>query len=63
MGTNYYLRLKSEICPHCGRGDEGLLHIGKSSAGWCFSLHVMNRIQSLDDWKKAFENPENSIEN
>lgn len=30
MGTNYYLR----------RDGEPDLHIGKSSAGWCFSLHV-----------------------
>lgn len=32
MGTNYYL--------HDRETDLELLHIGKSSAGWCFSLHV-----------------------
>lgn len=51
MGTNYYLH--RNICPHCGRADEEL-HIGKSSAGWCFSLHVTDEITSLDDWKKLF---------
>lgn len=57
MGTNYYYH--TDNCPHCGRGDEPL-HIGKSSGGWCFSLHVYPRdewckeqiiIESLDDWK------------
>lgn len=27
------------------------LHIGKSSGGWCFALHVTDTIHSLDDWK------------
>lgn len=39
MGTNYYL-LEKPTCSHCGRGPTEGLHIGKSSAGWCFSLHV-----------------------
>jgi len=53
MGTNYYL--KSSPCPHCGRAEEPL-HIGKSSAGWCFSLHVIPEagINSLDDWLNLF---------
>lgn len=37
MGTNYYI--EEDICEYCGRSDEGY-HIGKSSVGWCFSLHV-----------------------
>ena len=37
MGTNYYL--ETDACDKCGRGD-GPLHIGNSSAGWCFALHV-----------------------
>ena len=42
MGTNYYLhRPRTNECEHCGRADEAPpLHIGKSSSGWCFSLHV-----------------------
>jgi hypothetical protein len=39
MGTNYYLRAKP-ACDHCGRGPDKGLHIGKSSGGWCFALHV-----------------------
>ncbi len=53
MGTNYYL--KTGLCPHCGKGVERL-HIGKSSGGWCFSLHVIPEegINDLDDWKKKW---------
>jgi len=45
MGTNYYLM-----------SDEKR-HIGKSSIGWTFSLHVYpeENINSLDDWKKLFD--------
>lgn len=61
MGTNYYLH--RNCCDHCGRGAGKPLHIGKSSAGWCFTLHVMPDpgyetddpiINTLDDWKKLF---------
>jgi hypothetical protein len=38
MGTNYYVEEKTP-CPECGSGGEKI-HIGKSSAGWCFALHV-----------------------
>lgn len=53
MGTNFYL--ESEPCPHCGRSDPPK-HIGKSSAGWCFSLRVYpdDGINSLADWLKAW---------
>lgn len=52
MGTNYFWYEKSP-CPHCGRPYEPL-HIGKSSAGWCFSLHVYPElgINTLNDWRK-----------
>lgn len=38
MGTNYYLYDKPpcECCRHQGEP----YHIGKRSAGWCFSLHI-----------------------
>ena len=51
MGTNYYLH--RNVCAHCGRGDEAL-HIGKSSAGWCFSLrvHPEEGIHDLPDWER-----------
>lgn len=38
MGTNYYLRAPK--CFHCGKEEELPIHLGKSSVGWCFSLHV-----------------------
>jgi len=61
MGTNYYYH-KSPPCPHCGRNDEPL-HIGKSSGGWCFSLHVTPEqgINSLDDWCKLWDNEDTYI--
>jgi len=57
MGTNFYLHKK--VCDKCGRGDPPL-HIGKSSGGWCFSLHVdpENGLRDLDDWYVAMEEGE-----
>lgn len=57
MGTNYYLEA-SPPCECCGRPYERL-HIGKSSYGWCFSLHVIPEygINDLDDWSRNFQKP------
>lgn len=57
MGTNYYYHDK-EPCPCCKREYESK-HIGKSSFGWCFSLHVYpdEGISDLDDWIKLFNEP------
>ena len=56
MGTNYYWRAENAKCPHCGHTNpDKVRHIGKSSAGWCFSLHVDENIKSLDDWCSIFE--------
>ena len=57
MGTNYYLRTQP-ACACCGREYEPI-HIGKSSGGWCFTLHVIpeNAINSLDDWRKLWNTP------
>ena len=51
MGTNYYVHDDETRCPYCGRGRDRL-HIGKSSFGWCFSLHVIpeKHLNSLEDW-------------
>ena len=51
MGTNYYLESKPP-CSCCGRPYEDR-HIGKSSVGWCFALHVYPEegIQDLKDWE------------
>ena len=40
MGTNYYLKRPTSMAN---------LHLGKSSLGWCFSLHVYPE-QNLRDW-------------
>jgi len=52
MGTNYYIE-NQPPCVCCGRPYEEK-HIGKSSAGWCFALHVYPEegINNLEDWKK-----------
>lgn len=57
MGTNYYLEQRGP-CGECGR-TFAPLHIGKSSAGWCFSLHVIpeSNINSLEDWEREWAMP------
>lgn len=38
------------------------VHIGKSSAGWYFSLCIYpGDINGIDDWKKLFNDPDNKI--
>ena len=58
MGTNYYLvKQEGEICSHCKRGATSTkLHIGKSSGGWCFALHVLpdDGVRDLQDWIPLF---------
>ena len=57
MSTNYYLHKPSTTqCNHCGHDPESennIIHIGKSSHGWCFALHVYPEldINTLEDWK------------
>ena len=50
MGTNFYL--KADACPHCGHSNNRM-HIGKSSCGWAFALHVIPEegINCLEDWE------------
>lgn len=47
MGTNYYYKPPDGSDP---------LHIGKSSAGWCFSLHVCTKDgpQDLEQWQRLW---------
>lgn len=54
MGTNYYIEAESP-CEKCGRSFEQK-HIGKSSCGWVFRLHVYpdEGINDLADWEKAW---------
>ena len=57
MGTNYYSvkrgmeLLNPEAFWHL-KGSEDILHIGKSSGGWCFSLHIIPElnIHDLPGW-------------
>lgn len=50
MGTNYYLNKCHEPDP------DDKIHIGKSSAGWCFSLRVYpeRKITNFNDWLIIF---------
>ena len=54
MGTNYYLHQQTSL-PEPDH--EIVLHIGKGSTGWCFSLHVMpeREINDLSDWLALIE--------
>lgn len=57
MGTNYYWHdVTTPFTP---------IHVGKSSGGWCFSLHVYpeNNINDLEDWLKIFDNRMGYIRN
>jgi len=60
MGTNFYLI--RECCEHCGRGSDQI-HIGKSSAGWVFSLntHPDEGINTLKDWEEQWSQPSTRI--
>ena len=53
MGTNYYWI--SDPCVTCQHSRERL-HIGKSSWGWCFGLHVIPELgaNSYEAWKKKW---------
>ena len=61
MGTNYYLHEKRP-CSECHRDYEAK-HIGKSSGGWCFSLHVIPEegIKDLVDWQHRWSHCEARI--
>ena len=45
------------------RGTEDCIHIGKSSMGWCFSLHVVPElgINTLEEWIRMFIDPDRVI--
>lgn len=56
MGTNYYWTPQVNACPECGHTPDEELHVGKSSMGWCFSLHIHpdHDISNLNDWMTRF---------
>lgn len=61
MGTNYYLEsYPRPPCDKCGRPyEQERKHIGKSSAGWVFALHVYPEegINDLPDWWDRWNMP------
>lgn len=61
MGTNYYAKINA--CPCCGHTEEGV-HIGKSSGGWCFALHVAPEygLTDWDKWQEFLTKPNVTIE-
>lgn len=61
MGTNYYWH-ERDACETCGRPYEPR-HIGKSSAGWCFSLRTYpeDGILDLPDWERLWAKPGSKI--
>ena len=61
MGTNYYYTEK-QPCQCCER-EYPSLHIGKSSGGWCFALHVDDEIKNLSDWLEKFNQDGSFITN
>lgn len=68
MGTNYYAHQKQDECPTCGRSDEcEPIHIGKSSGGWHFALHVypenQDLPQSLEHWINFWNRNDIKIKN
>jgi hypothetical protein len=65
MGTNYYLTFNGSLLDRLKDKPKVELHIGKSSGGWCFSLHVVPElgINSLRDWYRLFRKDDNVITN
>ena len=47
MGTNFYMKVAIDSLNNCE-----LHHIGKRSAGWCFSLHAIpsHNLMDLGSW-------------
>lgn len=70
MGTNYYSVKRGFDYETIDsfwdvRGTEDCIHIGKSSGGWCFSLHVVPEmgINTYEDWVRMFIDPDRIIMN
>jgi len=57
MGVNYYYKTDRRfLLDHCEPDEDGLIHIGKSSHGWCFALHVYPPlIRTLNCWIEVWE--------
>ena len=67
MGTNYYATVGGDPCKTCGHDPDACeYHIGKSSMGWVFSLHVEpddpDHPHTWAQWLKLLEQPGTTIE-
>lgn len=64
MGTNFYWHEKPP-CESCGQDCGEEKHIGKSSGGWCFSLHAYpeDNINDLADWMPILKKSGSYIKN
>lgn len=70
LGTNFYSVKRGIDYEFSGahselRGTEDFIHIGKSSMGWCFGLHIVPEfgINTLEDWVRLFIDPDRIIIN
>ncbi len=56
MGTNYSWH-RAPPCDKCGHTSVAPLHIGRSSGGWCFGLHVYPESGPLNlgEWTRLWE--------
>lgn len=63
MGTNYYWHQKPAPCRTCGHDEAKVIHIGKSSMGWVFMLHVDSEegLNTLEDWQDRWTKPGSKI--
>lgn len=54
MGTNYYYHTQVNVMERLLGKEPEVLHIGKSSFGWCFSLHAIKErgLTSAGAWLK-----------
>jgi hypothetical protein len=66
MGMNYYHFDPSDMvtCCECGQQVPKKRHIGKSSGGWCFSLHVGDDCpMTINEWQALLMKPSTYIQN
>lgn len=63
MGTNYYWLPSNsfEECGECGGQKQAKRHIGKSSFGWCFGVHVDDEFPSWEAWKETLSSGDGKI--
>lgn len=65
MGLNYYWHQKPAPCVTCGHDEAKVTHIGKSSMGWVFMLHIdpEESLNTLEDWQDRWKEPGSKILN